>query len=127
MTRLRSLLPLVLVAALAVSFASYRPQAEEVAQEEPAPVSEQEFGTYLAVYKAMQADHGLTIDDALTPQGISLNEFRSIERRLQASPRMVERAREALLEHAKTNSAFALALETPTPSTTPTAGKPKKR
>jgi hypothetical protein len=126
MKRLRSLFLLLPIAALAVTFASYRPHAEEVPPEDPTPVSEAELETYLKVYKAMQADHGLTIDDALAPTGMSLSEFRGVERRLQTSPRLVERAREALLEHAKTNSAFALALGTPTPASTPPSKGDKK-
>src|SRR5512140_12102 len=104
--RTRSFSILLIIVAIAVGWATYHPQAEEIGPEEPSPVSEPEIQIYLNVYKAMQSDHGLTIEDALQPQKISLEEFRHIERRIQEQPRLVERVRDALTEHAKSHSAF---------------------
>jgi hypothetical protein len=125
--RIRYLVIFLTVTALVLAFAAYRPRAEEVGAEEPPTVSESEIQMYLNVYKAMQSDHGLSIEDALRPQKVSLEEFRQVERHIQDQPRLVERVRQVLLEYAKTNSSFALAVETATPRATPTSGRPKKK
>jgi hypothetical protein len=125
--RIRSLVGLVTLVSLMLAFAAYRPQAEEISAEEPATVSESDIQTYLNVYKAMQSDHGLSIEDALRPYNLTLDEFRQIERHIQDQPRLVERVRQALTDYAKTNSSFALAAETPTPRPTPTSGRAKKK
>jgi len=67
-------------------------------------VTESQLKMYIAVYKAMHADHDLTIDHALEPHGISLTEFRNIERRIQKEHRYVERVRDALLEFARSRT-----------------------
>lgn len=128
MTRyLRTLLPLAVIALLAVTFVTFRPHAQEVTAEEPPPVSDKEVDTYIAVYKAMQADHGLTIEEAIQPHALSLEEFRHIERRVQDDPRLVDKVRESLLEYAKKSSAMAAAMESPTPSAAATPAKGKKK
>jgi hypothetical protein len=90
----------VSVFALGVGYGS-RPQAQESAESEEDDVSEQELERYIEVYKAMQADHGLTIDEALTERGMELGEFRALEQRIQHQDGLVRRVREALLEYAK--------------------------
>jgi hypothetical protein len=96
------------------------PQAEEAPAVATPSVSDAELERYIAVYKAMQADHGLNIEEAIRPHGVSLEEFRLLERRIQENPRLVEKVRNALLEFARANSAVALAA-----SPTPTPGKAK--
>ena len=78
-----------------------RPQAQEPVEEESQDVTESELELFVDVYCAMQADHDLTIDAVLAQRGTSLEEFRSIERRVQGRGRLVKRVREALLDHAK--------------------------
>lgn len=103
------------------------PQAEEV-EEAPTPsVSEAELEIYIGVYKAMQADHGLPIEEAVRPYQMDLEAFRALERRVQANSRLVERVREALAEVARANSSLALSVLTPTPPPTPTAGTARKK
>jgi hypothetical protein len=123
--RIRFVLPIVVLGALGVLVAVFRPQAEEVEDNEPPAVSEADLQTYIQVYSAMQDDHDLTIDNAIKPYNISLDDFRQLERRVQTQPRMVERVRQALLDHAKEHSVFAQSMATPTPQQTPVTGKSK--
>jgi len=85
-------------------------------EEEPAAtpkVTEAELQLYIDVYSAMQADHSLTIEEALLKQGISLEKFRELERRIQGEQRLVEKVRLALLNQARSRSLWA---GQPTPS-----------
>jgi hypothetical protein len=101
-----------------------RPQAEEVEDTEAPSVSEADLQLYIKVYGAMQDDHDLTIDNAIKPHQISLEEFRRLELRIQKQSRLVERVRQALLDHAKEHSVFAQSVATPTPAPTPAGQKP---
>lgn len=119
---------LVLVfGAYSISWHLTAPQAEEL-DEAPTPaVSETELDVYISVYKAMQLDHGLSIEEAVLPHHMDLESFRALERRIQANPRLVEKVREALLEVARANSSLALSAVTPTPLSTPTAREVRKK
>jgi hypothetical protein len=125
--RFRSLLLLFAVGALGVLVFVFHPQAEEVEHSEPPPVNETDVQMYIKVYTAMQDDHDLTIEDAIKPHAISLDDFRQIERRIQAESRLVERVRQTLLDHVKEHSVFAQSLTTPTPAATPTAQKEQQK
>ena len=123
-----SLLCLLAIAGVLVTV--FHPQAEEVGDSEPPSVSESDLQLYIKVYSAMQEDHDLTIENAIRPHNISLDDFRQLERRIQSQPRLVDRVRQALLEQVKANSTFALATATPTPPDQPKAekqGKTKKK
>jgi len=130
---LRILVLLALLGGMGLGAWAVRPFAQEVDPEEaPTPsVSEAELKTYIAVYTAMQADHGLTLESAIQPHGMSLEAFRDLERRIQNEPRFVERVRQALLEYASSRSAFAHLSATPTgrpevPTPKRRGGKPKR-
>jgi hypothetical protein len=103
----------LLICALAVGFVlgsqvTQRPSAEETAAApHDAKVSESDLELYIEVYSAMQADHGVTIDEALAGHNMSLDDFRDLERRLQADQRMVDRVRLALLNQAKTRNTWS--------------------
>ncbi len=127
MKRFRFVLLLLALAAFGMSIAVFHPAAEEVDNNEPATVSDAELQTYIKVYTAMQEDHDLTIDNAIIPHHMSLDDFRHIERRIQTQSRLVERVREALLESAKAHSVFAASAPTPTPSETPAPAKARPR
>jgi hypothetical protein len=79
------------------------PAAQDFEEEEVSDVSEAELNTYIDVYNAMQADHDMTIDDALVSvaDGMDLASFRDLERRVQRQERLVDRVRQALVENAK--------------------------
>ena len=127
--RFRFVLLLLAVATLGLVVFVFRPQAEEVEHSEPPPVSETDLQMYIKVYTAMQDDHDVTIEEAIKPYNISLDDFRQVERRIQGESRLVERVRQALLDHVKDHSVFAQSVGTPSPSATPApqrTRKPKK-
>jgi hypothetical protein len=100
-----------------------RPEAQEAA----APTDEvtpAELEVYIDVYTAMQADHGLTIDEKLAQKGVSLDEFRNIERRVQRQERLVRKVREALTAQAKAR-ADQIAPLAARPPQTPGAAAPQ--
>jgi hypothetical protein len=68
---------------------------------------------YVAVYKAMQRDHGLTVEEAASKQGMTLAAFRSIEDKIERDDVLRERVRKALRP-------------APEESPSPSAGKQKK-
>jgi hypothetical protein len=119
MRYIRFLSLLVALGALGAMVAVFRPAAEEVGESNTETVSESELQVYLKVYEAMQDNHDLTIEEAIKPYHISLDDFRHIERRIQSQPRLVDRVREALLETARAHSMFAETPATPTPLRTP--------
>jgi hypothetical protein len=99
----------VLLAGLSIQFVPHGQQAQnktEAEEEGETPgVSESELEVYIEVYKAMQSNHALTIEEALKPHGVSLEKFRASERRIQKEQRYVERVRKALLEYARSRAA----------------------
>jgi hypothetical protein len=97
---------LAIAVAAGVGF-TVRPQAQEIAEDEVEKVSEDEIKLYIDVYGAMQADHDLTIDQALgeQKQSVTLTQFRELERRIQREEGLVERVRKALLDQAKARAA----------------------
>lgn len=100
----QGLLGAAVATAVAVGIAfTQRPQAQEIVEEDVQKVSEDEIKLYIDVYGAMQADHDLTIDQALEQQaqGMLLAQFRDLERRIQRDESLVDRVRKALLEQAK--------------------------
>ena len=93
------------------------PEAQEVGDEgAESKVSEDQLNLFISVYTEMQADHDLTLDKVLAERGVSLEEFRDIERHVQSEQRLVDRVRTALLNQAKSRSSLAGPVATPTPS-----------
>jgi hypothetical protein len=113
--RIRFVLLLAALGTGVVLLSVFRPQAEEVDDNEAPAVSEADLQLYIKVYSAMQENHDLTIDNALAPYQMPLDDFRQLERRIQNQPRLVERVRQALLDQAKAHSVFAQATGSPTP------------
>ena len=125
--RIQFVLLLIILGTLGISVAVFRPHAEEVEENEAPTVSEADLQLYIKVYCAMLDDHDLTIDNAIKPYQISLDDFRQLERRIQGQSRLVDRVRQGLLDHAKEHSAFAQWAGTPSPAPSPTAPKPHKK
>jgi hypothetical protein len=117
--RVRLVLLFLALGTFGVLVTVFHPQAEEVEESETPTVSDSDLQMYIKVYSAMQQDHDLTIDNAITPYKISLDDFRQVERRIQSQPHLVDRVREALIEQAKAHSVFAQAIASPTPGPTP--------
>ena len=79
--QIRFLLLLLAVGTLGLGVFVFHPQAEEVESPEPPAVSESDLQMYIKVYTAMQDYHDLTIEEAIKPHNVSLDDFRQIERR----------------------------------------------
>ncbi|MGH7878090.1 MAG: hypothetical protein ACREQD_01185 [Candidatus Binataceae bacterium] len=71
---------------------------------------------YIAVYRAMQLDHTLTVEQAASQHGMTLEAFRQLENRVQRDDAATEHVRDAL----KASSA------NPAPSGSPTRAGPAK-
>jgi hypothetical protein len=127
MRHIRFLLLVAVLGICGAMFAVFRPAAEEVGESNTQTVSESDLQMYEKVYEAMQDDHDLTIEEAIKPYHVSLDDFRHIERRIQSQPRLVDRVREALLENARAHSVFAETPATPTPLRTPVEPEPRHR
>jgi hypothetical protein len=82
-------------------------------------VTDADVELYIAVYSAMQADHGLTIDEALAGHGMDIEQFRDLERRVQADQRTVDRVRLALLNRAKSRNTWMPPGSAAAPAATP--------
>lgn len=78
-----------------------RPEAQEATAPSDDDVSPAELELYIGVYTAMQADHDLTLDEMLAQKSTTLEQFRSIERRVQRQERLVRKVRDALTAQAK--------------------------
>jgi hypothetical protein len=113
----RTFLLLAVVAVLAVLLSVFRPAAEETTPGEGSKVTDRELQTVIDVYLAMQKDHDLMIEQAVQPHQMSLDDFRRLERRVQAEQRLVDKVRHALLLQAQGRSVFG---EAPTATATPT-------
>ncbi len=90
-----------------VSALAVRPQAQDWEESSAPDVTEAELSLFIAVYSAMQADHDLTVETALGREapGMTLEQFRQLERRIQRQERLVDRVRQALLDTAKARAA----------------------
>jgi hypothetical protein len=125
MRRLVFPLVLSLVVVSGVALRAWHPSAQETEEAPSSKVTEPQLQTFIAVYGAMQVNHDLTIEEAIEPYHISLEDFRQIERHVQAEPRLVERVRQALLTQAESQSALRDATGSegrptqPTPTVTP--------
>lgn len=66
-----------------------------------AAVTEAEFEIYVRALETMHENHGLSVEDAADSEGLTLDEFRDIERRVQMNDVLVDRTRESLKRKAE--------------------------
>jgi hypothetical protein len=78
-------------------------------------VSTDEVEKYVSVYKAMQRNRSLTVDQAAAAQGLTIEQFRQLENRVQRDDAALQQARDELQ---------AAAQRSPTPSGKPVAAHP---
>ncbi len=83
-------------------------------------VSPAQVEQYLAVYKAMQRDRRLTVEQAAAAQHLTVAQFRDIEARIERDGVLRERVRRELLKTAQEKS-NALKLK---PQSAPSPAKP---
>jgi hypothetical protein len=70
---------------------------------------------YVAVYRSMQRDKTLTADQAAAKQGMTLQEFRSLENRVQRDDSALQHARDELQSAAKASPGSSGRSTTSTP------------
>jgi hypothetical protein len=75
-------------------------KAYQVAQDEDqgdqGEVPPAQVEKYIDVYKAMQRNHGLTVEKAAAQQGLTLKAFRNIERKIERNDPLRQQVRNAL-------------------------------
>lgn len=89
----------LLGAAAGVPGQEQSPPAGDEADEAEMPPEQVE--KYVNVYKAMQRDRSLTVDQAAARQGLSLEAFRAIEAKVERNDLVRERVRQALRQTAQ--------------------------
>jgi hypothetical protein len=77
-------------------------QAEDTDENE---VSTDEVDKYVAVYKAMQRNRSLTVDQAASAQGLTTRQFRELENRVQRDEAALQQARDELQAAARNSPA----------------------
>jgi hypothetical protein len=77
------------------------PARTVVAQAEEEGVSHDEIQKYVAVYKAMQRNRRLTVEQAAETQGLTLQAFRDLEQRVERNEAARDEARQELMEGAR--------------------------
>lgn len=94
--------PFAPASALDLSLQAANPSqlAQEGAPDE-APVSADQMNKYIAVYSAMQHDHSLAVEQAASRQGLTVEQFRDIENRIERNPAAHERVMDALKKASK--------------------------
>ena len=76
-------------------------------------VSSKDIEKYVAVYRAMQRNHAITVDDAASAQGLTVTQFRELENRIERDDAARERARDELQANAASPTPSAGAQATP--------------
>lgn len=59
---------------------------------------------YISVYESMQKDHNLTVDQAASKQGLTVEQFRNLENKIENDDTLRERVRKALRQAANPNA-----------------------
>lgn len=111
---------------IGVPLFAFRSHAQDQEENAADQVSPSELALYTDVYTAMQANHDLTLDQVLAQKGVSLEQFRNIERRVQKQDRLVRKVREALQAQAR-SKAETLAPPAQAEAPPPTARAPTKK
>ncbi len=86
---------------------------EDTGDDDSSEVPPAQVDKYVAVYKAMQRDHSLTVEEAASKQGMTVAAFRSLEAKIERDDVLRERVRKALRPE-------------PQKSASPSAGKKSK-
>ena len=89
-------------------------QDEDESQGDETEVATSDIDKYVAVYKAMQRDRSLSVEQAASAQGMTLKAFRDLENRIERDESAREHARQALRAAANSQSS-------PTASARPSA------
>lgn len=71
-------------------------QDQDESQGDESGVATSDIDKYVAVYKAMQRDRSLSVEQAANAQGMTLEAFRDLENRIERDESAREHARQAL-------------------------------
>lgn len=91
-----------MVSAHAASAAQFTPQLHlRLAQDDSSSADQSEVPPeqvekYIAIYKATQANHSLTVEQAATQQGLTVSQFRTLEGKIERDDALRARVRKAL-------------------------------
>jgi hypothetical protein len=69
-------------------------QDDSVSDEDAVPTDQ--VDKYIAAYSAMQKNHSLTAEQAASKQGLTLDEFRTLEDKIERNPVVHQRVLDAL-------------------------------
>jgi hypothetical protein len=69
-------------------------QDDSIPDEDAVPTDQ--VDKYIAVYSAMQKNHGLSVADAASKQGLTVDEFRTLEDKIERNPTVHQRVLDAL-------------------------------
>jgi hypothetical protein len=72
------------------------PAPAEETDEDDKDVPTNQVDKYISVYESMQKDHGLTVEQATSKQGLTVAQFREIEGKIERDDTLRERVRKAL-------------------------------
>lgn len=67
---------------------------DSVPDEDAVPTAQ--VDKYIAVYSAMQKNHSLSVEQAASKQGLTVEEFRTLEDKIERNPVVHERVLDAL-------------------------------
>ncbi len=68
----------------------------EATDEDDKDVPTSQVDKYISVYESMQKDHNLTVEQAASKQGLTVDQFRALENKIEADDTLRERVRKAL-------------------------------
>jgi hypothetical protein len=84
------------IPASAISSRTRIAQADTDADDEDKDIPPAQVDKYININLAMQKDHGLTVEQAASKQGMTVAQFRSLEGRIERDDTLRERVRTAL-------------------------------
>jgi len=79
------------------------PVAQDDTDDDDKDVPTGQVDKYISVYEAMQKDHNLTVEQAASKQGLTVDQFRALENKIEADDTLRERVRKALRHAANPN------------------------
>jgi hypothetical protein len=72
------------------------PEPADATDEDDKDVPTSQVDKYISVYESMQKDHNLTVEQAASKQGLTVDQFRALENKIEADDTLRERVRKAL-------------------------------
>jgi predicted PurR-regulated permease PerM len=83
------------------------PAPPQETDEDDKDVPTSQVDKYISVYESMQKDHNLTVEQAASKQGLTVEQFRALENKIEADDTLRERVRKALRHAANPNDKSA--------------------